>query len=175
GAIADRLRTIHRTRAHPIAQSLRGGTQTRGRLFERQEPEIKLLAERIRAAVSRYWHHLPAPDDAHPLLRHRQATPRIEGSWSVRLTGGGFHVAHFHSRGIVSSATYFVVPQTDEKHEGWLEIGMPPVELNLPLDALYHIEPMPGRLALFPSYMFHGTRPFAKGERLTAAFDVVVQ
>jgi hypothetical protein len=34
------------------------------------------------------------------------------------------------------------------------------------------IEPKPGRLALFPSYMWHGTRPFAEGERMTVAFDV---
>ena len=174
-AIADRLRSIHRTRAHPIAQSLRGGTQTRGRLFERTEPEIVLLADRIRVAVARYWHGLPAPDADHPLLRHRQAAPRIEGSWSVRLTDGGFHVAHFHPRGIVSSATYLAVPETSERHEGWLEIGGPPAELNLPLEPLFRIEPVPGRLALFPSYMFHGTRPFAQGERLTAAFDVIAR
>ncbi len=174
-AIADRLRSIHRTRAHPIGQSLRGGTQTRGRLFERTEPEIQLLANHLRAAVERYWHGLPARDEAHPLLRHRQASPRIEGSWSVRLTGGGFHVAHFHSRGIVSSATYLAVPQTSEPHEGWLEIGGRPAGFNLPLEPLFRIEPVPGRLALFPSYMFHGTRPFAEGERLTAAFDVVVR
>ena len=31
---------------------------------------------------------------------------------------------------------------------------------------------MPGRLALFPSTMWHGTVPFADGERLTIAFDV---
>ena len=174
-AIANRLRSIHRTRAHPIGQSLRGGTQTRGRLFERTEPEIQLLASRLRAAVDRYWQGLPAQDDSHPLLRHRQADPRIEGSWSVRLIGGGFHVAHFHSRGIVSSATYLAIPDTKEPYEGWLEIGGWPVELKLPLEPLSRIEPVPGRLALFPSYMFHGTRPFAEGERLTAAFDVVVR
>jgi hypothetical protein len=28
-------------------------------------------------------------------------------------------------------------------------------------------------MALFPSYLFHSTRPFGAGERLTAAFDVV--
>ena len=174
-AIADRLRSIHRTRAHPIGQSLRGGTQTRGRLFERREPEIELLASRLRTAVDRYWHALPPADEAHPLLRRRAAQPQIEGSWSVRLTGGGFHVAHFHPRGIVSSAAYLSVPGTKEPHEGWLEIGGAPAELGLPIEPLYRIEPVPGRLALFPSYMFHGTRPFAEGERLTAAFDVVAR
>ena len=93
----------------------------------------------------------------------------------MRLTGGGFHVAHFHPRGIVSSATYLAVPKTKEPYEGWLEIGGVPAGFDLPLEPLYRIEPVPGRLALFPSYMFHGTRPFAEGERLTAAFDVVAR
>jgi len=30
----------------------------------------------------------------------------------------------------------------------------------------------PGRLVLFPSYLYHGTRPFSAGERLSVAFDV---
>lgn len=175
GAISERLRSIHRTRAHPLSQSLRGGTQTRGRLFERSEPEIRLLADRIGEAVEDYWRALPPADPGHPLLRHRAASPRIEGSWSVRLTGGGFHVAHFHSRGIVSSAAYLAVPESDEPQAGWLEIGGAPAELGLPLEPLRRVEPEPGRLALFPSYLFHGTRPFAAGERLTAAFDVVVR
>jgi predicted Zn-dependent protease len=171
--IADRLRTLHRTTVHPLHQSLRGGTQTRGRLFERSEPEILLLANKIREAVSRYWNDLPLADPSHPLLRHRDAHPLIEGSWSVRLTDGGFHVAHFHPAGLVSSAAYLMIPQPRSPMEGWLEIGSSPVELSLPLEPLQRIEPAPGRLALFPSYMFHGTRPFAEGERITAAFDVV--
>ena len=36
--LAAQLRKLHRTRAHPIGQSLRGGTQTRGALFLRGEP-----------------------------------------------------------------------------------------------------------------------------------------
>lgn len=171
--IAERLRALHRTRTHPLHQSLRGGTQTRGRLFERTEPEIVLLADKIRGAVGRYWDGLPAADPDHPLLRHRTTHTVIEGSWSVRLTGGGFHVAHFHPLGIVSSAAYLVVPEAKSPMEGWLEIGSSPAELSLPLEPLQLIEPVPGKLALFPSYMFHGTRPFADGERMTAAFDVV--
>ena len=36
------------------------------------------------------------------------------------------------------------------------------------------MRPKPGRLALFPSYMWHGTVPFTTDEsRLTIAFDAV--
>jgi hypothetical protein len=34
------------------------------------------------------------------------------------------------------------------------------------------VEPKPGRLVLFPSYMWHATRPFRAGERITVAFDI---
>jgi predicted Zn-dependent protease len=172
-AVVERLRALHRTRTHPLHQSLRGGTQTRGRLFERTEPEIVMFAGKICGAVERYWADLPAEDDAHPLLRHRGARPVIEGSWSVRLSEGGFHVAHFHPEGVVSSATYLVVPEPKAPMEGWLEIGAAPAELPLALEPLHRVDPAPGRLALFPSYLFHGTRPFSQGERLTVAFDVV--
>ena len=172
-AVADRLRSLHRTRSHPIGQSLRGGTQTRGRLFERSEPEVRLLRDAIHSAVSIYWNALPPVDAGHPLLRHRNASPRFEGSWSVRLFNGGFHVSHVHPRGVLSSACYLVVPEAEAPQEGWLEIGSPPGGLDLPLEPLLRVEPRPGRMALFPSTLFHGTRPFAAGERLTAAFDVV--
>jgi Tfp pilus assembly protein PilF len=81
--IAERLRALHRTRVRPLHQSLRGGTQSRGRLFEREEPEIALFARKIREAVERYWLQLPDTDSAHPLLRHRGRKPIIEGSWSA--------------------------------------------------------------------------------------------
>lgn len=171
--VAARLRSIHRTRAHPIGQSLRGGTQTRGRLFDRTEPEIRLLRDAVASAVAAYWTALPPADPAHPLLRWRDATPRLGGSWSVRLTGGGFHVAHIHSLGILSSACYLAVPASDAAKSGWLEIGRPPAALSLPLEPMAEIEPAPGRIALFPSTLYHGTRAFAEGERLTAAFDVL--
>ncbi|TRW14199.1 tetratricopeptide repeat protein [Glacieibacterium frigidum] len=173
--LADVLRGLHRTRAHPIGQSLRGGTQTRGRLFDRPEPELKLLHDELDAAVAAHFAALPPHDASHPLLRHRHDALRIEGSWSVRLTGGGFHVNHIHPLGVLSSACYIGLPAADsgDPRAGWLSIGSPPDELALDLAPLGLVEPRPGRLALFPSYLFHGTLPFATGERLTVAFDVI--
>lgn len=173
GGLAEFLRSLHRVRTHPIGQSLRGGTQTRGCLLERTEIEIRLLHDAIQAAVERHWNALPRRDDRHPLLRWREQRPRIGGSWSVRLIGGGFHVAHIHPQGVLSSAAYLVVPASTGTGEGWLEIGRPPPELGLELDPLQAFEPKPGKLVLFPSTMFHGTRRFNTGERLTMAFDVL--
>jgi hypothetical protein len=173
-AIAERLRGLHRTRAHPIGQSLRGGTQTRGQLLSRNEPEIQRLRQAIQATVDEYWSALPPVDPEHPLLRHRDRNPVIRGSWSVRLTGGGFHVSHIHPRGTLSSACYVAVPDNAEPMAGWLEVGGSPANLNLHVEPVACIEPQPAGIVLFPSYMFHGTRPFVEGERLTAAFDVIV-
>jgi hypothetical protein len=174
-SLAQLLRRLHRTRAHPIGQSLRGGTQTRGRLFRRQEPEIAHLRDAIEQAVREHMRGLPAADPAHPLLRHRGRGAALAGSWSVRLQSHGFHVSHIHPEGILSSACYISLPEGigGPEREGWLELGRPPAELGLPLEPLATIAPRPGRLALFPSYLFHGTRPFRDGERLTVAFDVV--
>ena len=175
-ALADVLRALHSSRSHPIGQSLRGGTQTRGSLLSRPEPEIQALGRALGEAVRGHVANLPPADPRHPLLCHRNSPLAFGGSWSVRLADGGFHVSHVHPGGVLSSACYISLPEglgEGEEKEGWLEIGRPPPELNVDLPPLITVEPRPGRLVLFPSYAFHGTRPFRAGERLTVAFDVV--
>lgn len=169
------LTRLHRVRAHPIGQSLRGGTQTRGNLLLRSESILAHLREALSAAVAAYVSKLPPPDPDHPLLRHRERKLAIAGSWSVRLLGSGFHVSHIHPEGVISSAFYAALPEgvaDSTECSGWLELGRPPSELGLSLEPLALIEPRVGSLALFPSYLFHGTRPFLDGERLAVAFDV---
>ena len=56
---------------------------------------------------------------------------------------------------------------------GWLSLGESR-DLVPELSPLRLVEPRPGRLVLFPSTMWHGTRPFPSGERLTVAFDIAV-
>jgi hypothetical protein len=74
---------------------------------------------------------------------------------------------------VLSSAFYVRVPALDESsREGWLELGRPPPDLRMDLEPLATIEPEAGNLVLFPSYLYHGTRPFTSGERLSVAFDV---
>lgn len=79
----------------------------------------------------------------------------------------------------MSSALYVELPDTlgnsadsADSAEGWLELGKPPNDLGLDLEPLALIEPKVGRLVLFPSILWHGTRPFPEGERLTIAFDI---
>jgi len=173
-AAADTLlEQIHRENVQCVGQSVRDGSQTRWNLFDRLEPELAPLRARLEELVRRYMAGLPPRDDTHPLLRHRDAPMRITANWSVRLTGGGRHVSHFHHKGLVSSAFYLRAPDTDpQTREGWLDLGTPPDDFLMTLEPIASVQPQPGRLALFPSYLMHGTRPFPAGERMTVAFDV---
>lgn len=102
---------------------------------------------------------------------------RIQGAWSVRLRTGGFHADHFHPQGWISSAFYVETPDRAldrETREGWIRFGRPPIDLDPTLEAEHYVRPEPGRLVLFPSYMWHGTVPFTTEElRMTVAFDLV--
>ncbi len=173
-ALAARLRGLHLPLDQPLEQSLRGGTQTDGPLFSRIEPEIVALRQGIVETVEAHVAQLPPPQPGHPTLQERRGPIRFAGSWSVRLTDAGFHVNHVHPAGWISSAFYVALPEASmggETHAGWLSIGEA-TELGLDLPPIRLIEPKPGRLVLFPSSLWHGTRPFAEGERLTVAFDV---
>ncbi len=171
------LSALHDTSCFPLGQSLRGGTQTRGRLFDRLEPELATLKSAIEKAVSTFVERLPPADPAHPILRNRDAAWQIAGSWSVRLSGGSdHHTSHIHPQGMLSSALYMQLPDSmtaSDENAGWLELGRPPPDLRLELPPIGTIEPKPGELALFPSTLYHGTRPFPDGKRMTVAFDIV--
>ena len=171
--LADVLRRLHVSKSEFHSQSVRGGTQTDGNLFHRIEPEIVALREAVRAAVAEHAAQLPAIDPKHPLLRSRPETIHFTGAWSVRLLAGGHHANHVHPMGWLSSALYIVLPPDLGRDEaGWLTLGEPQAQLGLALPPHRTIEPEPSLLALFPSWMWHGTRPFGQGERLTVAFDV---
>ncbi len=175
-SLADQLRALHSHAGEFMDQSVRGGTQTDGPLLSRIDPEIRKLRAAITAAVEGYTAKLPPPDPDHPLLGpRRDLRIRFSGSWSVRLSGGGKHSNHVHPLGWISSALYVALPERHEEEAadaGWLVLGEPQTELGVDIEPHIKIEPKPGRLVLFPSWMWHGTRAFAEGERLTVAFDV---
>jgi tetratricopeptide (TPR) repeat protein len=168
-------------RLHPksrelIDQSLRGGTQTPGHLFPAGLPLVTALKQRIDEAVARYIAELEE-DAAHPLLSRRGKAFRYSGSWSSRLGDSGFHVNHVHPDGWISSCYYVAVPEAvkdETARQGWIKFGEPPINVALKNPIRRTIQPVPGRLVLFPSYTWHGTVPFHdRAARTTIAFDVV--
>lgn len=175
-ALEATLLPMHTATREPVNQSLRGGSQTPGVLFGRRNPMIAATRDAIARAVARHVGQLP--DDAtHPFLRRKSPKVRFVGSWSVRLWSSGKHINHFHQEGWLSSAFYVSLPPSvlrpaGADTAGCIQFGEPPPELGLGLAPRRIIRPRPGQLALFPSYIWHGTVPFHDdAPRLTIAFD----
>ena len=162
----------------PLDQTLRGGTQTLGDIFEQGHPLVDALKQRISEAITRYIAGLPE-DLNHPFLRRRSKAWRFAGSWSSRLGSGGFHTNHVHPQGWISSACYVVVPESvlcGRGQAGCLQFGEPDFDTGLNKAIWPTVLPRPGRLVLFPSMFWHGTVPFVDdADRLTIAFDVMPQ
>ena len=175
-ALTRALESLNRTRVHPLNQTLRGGTQTYGRLFERNIKEVQELRRSIEHCIRRYIEDLPDDPD-HPFLGRKRERFHFSASWSCRLERHGFHTNHIHPDGWISSSYYVSLPDAVDEGDaraGWLKFG----ETNLDLGALERIDkvvkPEEGLLVLFPSYVFHGTIPFSSDEvRTTVAFDIV--
>jgi tetratricopeptide (TPR) repeat protein len=173
-AFAQTLTGLHRHSQHPLAQSLRGGTQTE-RNLPRDHPVVAAFFAMLDAPIRDYLSALDAGDRQHPTDRRMRDGYRITGSWSVQLRPGGFHTNHVHPRGWLSSAYYVELPggADDGERAGWIKFGEPGMSQPVcPPD--HFVKPEPGMLVLFPSHMWHGTVPFERGDRrLTAAFDVL--
>ncbi len=172
--LAERLDRLHVLEQHPLGQTLRNGTQTPRDLTEVEDDVIQAFLASVRAAVSAFAISLPH-DPTHPFLNRNPKGVEFSGSWSVRLKPGGAHFNHVHPMGWISSAYYVRLPKRepdDPPHAGWIKFGEP----RLPIPGctpLKWVEPKVGRLVLFPSYMWHGTEPFFRDDRLTCAFDFV--
>jgi len=169
--LAVLLRAQHKTNAHPLDQYIPNGSQTNRSLLSLDEPVIKHFLAAMDVAVRDYAGRLRESD---PVGVRRTKNSRYTGLWSARLTDGGYLPNHVHDRGWISSA-YFVSIMPGERPKdpkaGWLKFGEP----NRPPAGCgpeKFVEPQPGMLVLFPSYIWHGTVPFEGAERLSLAFDL---
>jgi hypothetical protein len=149
-----------------------------GNIFAAGNSLVLSLKARIEEAVADVIASLP-PDGRHPFLGRRADHFAFAGSWSSRLHDQGFHANHLHPGGWISSAYYVALPDsmaTGDGRQGWLQFGEPSYDVGLSEPVRRAVQPKPGRLVLFPSYMWHGTVPFrAPQSRTTIAFDVVPQ
>lgn len=175
-ALATRLRELHAFSNHPLDQSLRGGSQLQLNPDLPQDPLVEKLFAALKAPIDAYLKAI-GHDPDHPYLAQNTGRWRMQGCWSVRLVKGGSHVNHIHPEGWISSAFYVVVPPSvregSNSQDGWITFGAP--YFPVPGLAAEHAAcPKPGRLVLFPSYMWHGVNPFPDdAERISVAFDLV--
>lgn len=168
------LNERHKFVAPPLDQSLRSGTQTPRGLLNDPHPVIRAFLEAVREPIDEYRQQIGS-EAGHPLTMRNHGDARLTGCWSVRLHRDGFHLNHVHSEGWISSAYYVDVPpevRDTALKSGWIKFGEPgfPVPGAGPEKT---VQPEPGVLLLFPSYMWHGTTPIHGDQpRLTIAFDV---
>lgn len=175
GDLQSVLERRHILNAAPPDQSVRGGTQTHGNLFETPDPVILATARALQEGIENALRELPA-DAQHPFLSRNTRRVDFPTSWSVRLSHSGRHISHIHPQGWMSSVYYVELPQSVGKGEpeGALTFGVPDAALGLDLPPRRTVQPKVGKLVLFPSYFWHGTNAFQdEGVRMTIAFDMV--
>jgi hypothetical protein len=172
--LAENLYGRHRLKTHPLDQSLRQGSQI-SQLMVADDPVIRAFFQAVERPICAHLAALGSGKD--PLRARNGGGYRFHGAWSVRLrAGGGRHVDHIHPEGWLSSACYIDLPKavSGEGRQGWIKFGAPGTPTLPKLEPEHFVKPEPGRLVLFPSYMWHGTMPFEGDDnRLTIAFDLV--
>lgn len=176
-ALNAHLDTLHTDLREHVDQTLRHGTQTAPSLLHSRNALLRALRQRIEQAVALYIDRMAGEDADHPLTGRRGSGFTFAGSWSSRLHDCGFHANHVHPQGWISSCYYVAVPDAvldASARQGWIKFGEPSFQTAMGDSMRRAIQPVPGRLVLFPSYMWHGTIPFhAATARTTIAFDAI--
>ena len=120
-------------------------------------------------------------DLARQLTRHAAAfarelgwdrKPRLDSLWANLLKSGGQHSGHIHPHSIVSGTFYVEVPSGS----GAIRFEDPRLPLMMAApprpDAFVTVEPRPGLLLLWESWLRHEVLPGAgRGERLSISFN----
>ncbi len=152
--------------------STQGGYQTAGHrnFLERADDSVVTLRERIiLPAVTHYLTQVFGPAAA-------ALKPWLMG-WGNFLTAGDWQAPHMHpTPGNLAGGVYYVrLPEWRDPPQGWIEFLNPhPVSVHHGFTLTRRIEPLEGKLLLFPPYYIHYVHPFqAPGERAIVAFDVL--
>jgi uncharacterized protein (TIGR02466 family) len=163
--------------AQGIQRSNIGGWHSELTFLSRPEPCLARLRERISILTKSLTKAVTAPNAATP---QRQLNFRLDG-WANVTRHGGYNTVHCHP-GAYWSGVYYVSngePETDRPQNGKLEFVDPRAGINQVylkgtiFEGRYIVEPTPGMMAMFPSWLQHFVHPyFGTGERISIAFNV---
>jgi len=129
----------------------------------RRDPAFADLAKVLTRHASAF-----AKDCAFELARK----PKLDSLWVNLLRGSGHHSAHIHPHSFISGTLYVEVPPGS----GAIRFEDPrlPLMMAAPTrpDTFVTVEPRPGLLLLWESWLRHEVLPGAgKGERLSISFN----
>lgn len=156
-------------RADPRGKATRSGLQTQ-RLVRPGNLATPALLAAIRARIDDY---VAALEGDHGFVRGCPAKVRLH-AWAVVYHDGGTQRPHRHP-GAWLSGVYYVGGGSGgtEPLGGALLLGEDD-QLGDALGPARRVEPVPGRIVLFPSSTMHATEPAPPGaERIAVAFDVI--
>ncbi|MEO7814391.1 MAG: TIGR02466 family protein [Sphingomicrobium sp.] len=105
--------------------------------------------------------------------------PKLDSLWVNLLKGGGHHSAHIHPHSIISGTFYVEAPAStgairfeDPRLPMMMAAPQRRADAPEPLRNFVTIEPMPGMLLLWESFIRHEVLPGkAKAERLSISFN----
>ena len=176
-ALHEEISLQHDGRPPPLGQTMRGGTQIPNNLFRSASGLIAILKESLSEVLREYINKMNV-DDSHPFLRFKNPDFRYTGAWSTILYGSGYDMSHIHE-GWISGVYYIKVPDLPQeawdRGEGCIQFGEPPARYVSSKNKTRRlIKPEEGLTVFFPSYYWHGVRPFqSEGLRHAIAFDII--
>lgn len=161
-----------------LSRSNRGGWHSTVDFFDWGGEAIAALRDQIQIITRAMTEDIAVVRD-----KPRQFDYSLSG-WANINRRGCYNQVHYHPDS-VWSGVYYV--QTGSKDPGWPDNGK--LELLDPrnatcmvgikdtvLDQLCYLDPAPGALVVFPSWLKHQVHPFyGDGERISIAFNVLVQ
>ena len=162
----------------PVNRATKDGYQSLNGLPRAGQRAVAALLDQVRLAVDAAEAKLAEgrDDDLFCAIRPRRAWIC---AWSVVKPSDGHQTPHIHSSGWLSGVYYVSIPRTtghDDPRSGYLVLGSLPSAYAdmVPPWGLRHIQPVPGRLVMFPSHVPHATIPTGSTEpRICIAFDVI--
>ena len=160
----------------PPSQSVQNGLQTPGNLLtQTANTDLGLLKETVESIAEAFFNSatLRQLADAHPLQLFRPKRPMMHASWAILGTAGP-SIAHTFTPKAGTAARFmrkFPVTSTQRVTQA-ISCWEPPFQTKDKLPPLTTIQPETGKMVLFPSYLWHSTRPYSgKGRRQVVAFD----
>lgn len=178
-ALNAELRTVileaeHKSRG--LQRSNIGGWHSTNDFFTFNIPCVRTLRDRAQQLTIELSRAVIVVKD-----KPRKFGFRVE-AWANVLREGGYNGVHDHPNS-VWSGTYYVAsgePRETHPNNGMLELldprnGVTMVHISdTVLGARYTVDPKPGLMVLFPSWLRHFVHPFfGSGERISVAFNML--